>query len=54
MREQMQLFPDRVITEAVRGMMPKTKLGRAQMKKLKVYAGPEHPHVAQQPKTLDL
>jgi large subunit ribosomal protein L13 len=54
MREQMQLFPDRVITEAVRGMMPKTKLGRAQMKKLKVYAGPEHPHEAQQPQPLDL
>lgn len=54
MREQMQLFPDRVIFEAVRGMMPKTKLGRAQMKKLKVYAGPEHPHQAQQPKTLEL
>lgn len=54
MREQLQRFPDRVIFEAVRGMMPKTKLGRAQMKKLKVYAGPEHPHQAQQPKTLDL
>jgi large subunit ribosomal protein L13 len=54
MREQLQRFPDRVIFEAVRGMMPKTKLGRAQMKKLKVYAGPEHPHQAQQPKSLDL
>ena len=54
MREQMQKFPDRVIYEAVRGMMPKTKLGRAQMKKLKIYAGPEHPHQAQQPKLLEL
>jgi len=54
MREQMQRFPDRVIFEAVRGMMPKTKLGRAQMKKLRVYAGPEHPHSAQQPQTLEL
>lgn len=54
MREQMQRFPDRVIYEAVRGMMPKTKLGRAQMKKLRVYAGPEHPHSAQQPQTLEL
>ena len=54
MREQMQRFPERVIFEAVRGMMPKTKLGRAQMKKLRVYAGPEHPHSAQQPQTLEL
>lgn len=54
MREQLQRFPDRVIYEAVRGMMPKTKLGRAQMKKLKIYAGPEHPHKAQQPQSLEL
>ena len=54
MREQMARFPDRVIYEAVRGMMPKTKLGRAQMKKLRIYAGPEHPHTAQQPKPLEL
>ena len=52
MREQLQLFPDRVIYEAVRGMMPRTKLGRAQMKKLRVYKGAEHPHQAQQPKVL--
>lgn len=54
MREMMALFPDRVIYQAVRGMMPKTKLGRAQMKKLRIYAGGEHPHAAQQPKTLEL
>jgi len=54
MREQMARFPDRIITAAVHGMMPKTRLGRAQMKKLKVYAGGEHPHQAQQPKVLDL
>ena len=54
MREVMERFPDRVIYEAVRGMMPKTKLGRAQMKKLRIYAGPEHPHAAQQPKVLEL
>ncbi len=54
MREQMDRFPDRIIYEAVKGMMPKTKLGRAQMKKLRVYKGPEHPHAAQQPKTLEL
>lgn len=54
MREQLDRFPDRVIFEAVKGMMPKTKLGRAQMKKLKIYAGGVHPHSAQQPKELEL
>lgn len=48
-REVMEKHPDRVITQAVRGMMPKTKLGRAMLKKLKVYGGSEHPHEAQQP-----
>jgi len=54
MREMMATFPDRIIYEAVRGMMPKTKLGRAQMKKLRVYAGNQHPHAAQQPQALEL
>jgi large subunit ribosomal protein L13 len=54
MREQLERFPDRVIYEAVKGMMPKTRLGRAQMKKLRVYAGPDHPHQAQQPQPLEL
>lgn len=54
MREQLERFPERIITEAVKGMMPKTRLGRAQMKKLKVYAGPDHPHQAQQPQELEL
>lgn len=54
MREQLQKFPDRVIYEAVKGMMPKTRLGKAQMRKLRVYAGAEHPHSAQQPKELEL
>ncbi|MEZ4557306.1 MAG: 50S ribosomal protein L13 [Caldilineaceae bacterium] len=54
MREQMDRHPDRIIYEAVKGMMPKTNLGRAQMKKLRIYAGPEHPHSAQQPKDLEL
>lgn len=48
-REVMEKHPDRVIHNAVRGMLPKTKLGRAMIKKLKIYAGPEHPHEAQQP-----
>lgn len=54
MREMLNLFPDRVIFEAVRGMMPKTKLGRALMKKLRVYAGDQHPHAAQTPSLLEL
>ncbi len=54
MREQLDRFPDRVIFEAVKGMMPKTRLGRAQMKKLRIYAGPEHPHAAQMPQQLEL
>ena len=45
----MAKHPDRVIIQAVRGMMPKTTLGRAMMKKLKVYAGAEQPHEAQRP-----
>lgn len=53
MRETLAQFPDRVIYEAVRGMMPKTKLGRAQMKKLRIYAGDQHPHAAQQPQPLE-
>ncbi len=54
MRETLAHFPERVIYEAVRGMMPKTKLGRAQMKKLRIYAGDQHPHAAQLPQTLEL
>jgi len=53
MREQMERFPDRIIYEAVKGMMPKNRLGRAQMKKLRIYAGGEHPHSAQQPQALE-
>ena len=52
-KDIMEKHPDRVITAAVHGMMPKTKLGRAMMKKLKVYPGPEHPHQAQQPVAWD-
>ena len=46
--------PEEVILSAVRGMLPKNKIGRAQIKKLKVYAGPEHPHASQQPTPLDI
>ena len=47
-------FPERVIEAAVKRMMPRGPLGRAQMKNLRVYAGPDHPHAAQQPTRLDL
>ena len=46
--------PTRVVEQAVRGMLPKTKLGSAMYRKLKVYAGPEHPHSAQQPSTYEV
>jgi large subunit ribosomal protein L13 len=52
--EMLEHQPDEVIRRAVRGMLPRTRLGRAQLTKLKVYAGPEHPHQAQQPEPLDL
>jgi large subunit ribosomal protein L13 len=47
-------YPERLIESAVRGMLPKTKLGRKQIKKLKVYRGPKHPHEAQQPRPLEV
>jgi large subunit ribosomal protein L13 len=48
-REVMRKHPERVVLRAVQGMMPKNRLGRAMLRKLKVYAGAEHPHAAQQP-----
>ena len=51
---QLKKNPARIIEEAVRGMLPKTKLGRAMFGKLKVYAGTSHPHQAQKPKALAL
>lgn len=45
-------FPERIVEAAVKGMLPKTKLGRAMYKKLFVYAGPNHPHAAQKPETI--
>ena len=47
-------FPERLVEKAVQRMMPRGPLGRAQLGKLKVYAGTEHPHQAQQPETLDI
>jgi len=46
--------PEEVVRRSVRGMLPRNRLGRQQLSKLKVYAGPEHPHEAQQPQVLDL
>jgi len=46
--------PERIVYDAVRGMLPKTKLGRAMLRKLRVYAGPEHRHAAQQPEALSV
>jgi large subunit ribosomal protein L13 len=53
-REVMASHPDRLISESVRRMLPKNKLGSALFKKLNVYAGSEHPHSAQQPRNLEL
>jgi len=54
LRRQLQIHPDRIVEAAVRGMLPKNRLGRKMFKKLKIYAGPDHPHQAQQPKSLEL
>jgi large subunit ribosomal protein L13 len=54
LREQLERRPTEVIRAAVKGMLPKNKLARRQLTKLKVYAGPEHPHESQAPKPLDL
>lgn len=52
--EAMQKHPERVIEHAVKGMLPKNTLGRAQGMKLKVYAGPDHPHAAQKPEKIEM
>jgi large subunit ribosomal protein L13 len=52
--ELLDTRPDRLLEKVVKGMLPKNKLGRAQGKKLKVYAGPDHPHGAQQPKPFEI
>ena len=54
LQKMLETHPERVIESAVKGMMPKNPLGRAMFKKLKVYAGAEHPHTAQQPTALEL
>ena len=52
LREQLQRRPTEVLRAAVKGMLPRNKLARAQIRKLKIYAGPEHPHQAQAPEPL--
>jgi large subunit ribosomal protein L13 len=54
LKTQLLQHPERVVEAAVRGMLPKNRLGRAMIKKLHVYATKDHPHTAQQPKTLEL
>jgi len=53
-KELLEKHPTDLIIKAVKGMLPRNKLGRAQLKKLKVYAGQNHPHAAQQPAALDI
>jgi large subunit ribosomal protein L13 len=54
LREELERRPTEVLRKAVKGMLPRTRLGRAQLTKLKIYAGPEHPHEAQAPRPLPL
>jgi len=54
LREQLDRQPAEVLRKAVKGMLPRNRLGRAQLTKLKIYAGPEHPHEAQAPKPLEV
>jgi large subunit ribosomal protein L13 len=52
--EMLERKPTEILRRAVKGMMPKTRLGRQQLKKLKIYAGPEHPHEAQRPEPYEV
>lgn len=52
--EMRRKHPDRIVRDAIRRMLPKSRLGRHMLTKLKVYAGPDHPHQAQQPEVLEL
>jgi large subunit ribosomal protein L13 len=54
LREQLDRRPTEVLRKAVKGMLPRNRLARVQIKKLKIYVGPEHPHEAQAPKELEL
>jgi large subunit ribosomal protein L13 len=52
--DMLERRPEEVIRLAVKGMLPRTRLGRAQLRKLKVYAGPDHPHAAQKPQPMEV
>jgi large subunit ribosomal protein L13 len=54
LREQLERRPEEVLRKAVKGMLPRNRLARQQLTKLKIYAGPEHPHDAQAPKPLEV
>ena len=54
LEEMLARRPEEVLRLAVKGMLPRNRLGRAQLRKLKIYAGPEHPHQAQQPKPMEV
>jgi large subunit ribosomal protein L13 len=54
LEEMLARRPEEVIRKAVKGMLPRNRLARAQLRKLKVYAGPEHPHQAQQPQAMEI
>jgi len=54
LKEQLERYPTRPVEIAVKGMLPKNSLGRQMIKKLKVYAGPDHPHAAQQPVPMEI
>ena len=54
LREQLERRPTEVLRKAVKGMLPRNRLARKQLTKLKVYAGPEHPHAAQQPQPMEI
>jgi large subunit ribosomal protein L13 len=52
--EMLDRQPEEVVRRAVKGMLPRNRLGRAQLRKLKVYAGPDHPHAAQKPESMEV
>jgi large subunit ribosomal protein L13 len=54
LNDMLERRPEEVIRLAVRGMLPRNRLGRAQLRKLKIYAGPEHPHEAQKPEQMEI
>ena len=54
LHEMLDRRPEEVIRKAVKGMLPRSRLGRAQLRKLKVYAGPDHPHAAQKPEAFEI